>query len=175
MKNITLYRVHIDRHIETKTGAAEDITAVLIEANGGEDLIFTADHNEARRVYDALELDITRKCGSAYRSVGKFIAAYTVPEAEYAAAIDAGDSIEDICFATMTVDYDYATSAEPATEPTEAQRIAEQIAAADTWDPELCAELCALADMSDEWEAADGETFEQVLYAAAEKLSVEID
>ena len=52
--------------------------------------------------------------------------------------------------------------------------IAEMIRKSDTWDCELLAELCELAGMSDEWSAADGETFESVAYAAAEKLGVEI-
>ena len=52
--------------------------------------------------------------------------------------------------------------------------IAEMIRKSDTWDYELLEELCNLADMADEWESADGETFESVAYAAAEKLGVEI-
>lgn len=42
------------------------------------------------------------------------------------------------------------------------------------WDNDLCAELCEAADMTAEWENADGDTFEAVVYAAAEKLGVEI-
>ena len=55
-----------------------------------------------------------------------------------------------------------------------AAEIAEEIRTADTWNDELLAELCELADMTEEWEAADGDTFESVAYAAAEKLGVEI-
>jgi len=55
-----------------------------------------------------------------------------------------------------------------------AAEVAEAIRNSDTWDSDLLAELCELADMSDEWEAADGDTFEQVAYAAAKKLGVEI-
>ena len=55
-----------------------------------------------------------------------------------------------------------------------AAEIAEMIRNSDTWHFELLAELCELADMSDEWKEADGETFESVAYAAAEKLGVEI-
>lgn len=55
-----------------------------------------------------------------------------------------------------------------------ATEVAEKIRSMDTWDEELCAELCELAGMSEEWENADGDTFEPVLYAAAEKLGVEI-
>lgn len=42
------------------------------------------------------------------------------------------------------------------------------------WDPELCEELCKLAGLEDEWKEADGKTFEQVLYKAADVLGVEI-
>ncbi len=55
----------------------------------------------------------------------------------------------------------------------EALKIAEIIRNSDTWDMDACRELCELADMAAEWEAADGETFEQVV-TAAEKLGVEI-
>ena len=37
-----------------------------------------------------------------------------------------------------------------------------------------CAELCELAGMRAEWEAANGATFEGVVIAAAEKLGVKI-
>ena len=57
---------------------------------------------------------------------------------------------------------------------TRAAEIAEIIRTADIWDMESLAELCELAGMSEEWEAADGDTFESVAYAAAEKLGVEI-
>ena len=57
---------------------------------------------------------------------------------------------------------------------TEAQELAAKIAAADTWNESDCKKLCELAGMLDEWNAADGETFETVLYNAAEKLGVEI-
>lgn len=52
--------------------------------------------------------------------------------------------------------------------------IAEAIRNADTWDMDLLAELCEAADMTEEWETADGDTFESVAFAAAEKLGVEI-
>lgn len=57
---------------------------------------------------------------------------------------------------------------------TEAQELAEKIAAADTWNESDCKKLCELAGMLDEWNAADGETFETVVYNAAAKLGVEI-
>lgn len=57
---------------------------------------------------------------------------------------------------------------------TEAQELAAKIAAATTWNESDCKKLCELAGMLDEWNAADGETFETVVYNAAEKLGVEI-
>ena len=57
---------------------------------------------------------------------------------------------------------------------TRAQEIANKMRTQDTWDNELCEELCELADMTGEWNEADGETFESVIYAAAEKLGVEV-
>lgn len=57
---------------------------------------------------------------------------------------------------------------------TRANELAEIIRNADTWNLEALAELCELANMTEAWEAADGETFENVAYAAAEKLGVEI-
>jgi hypothetical protein len=56
----------------------------------------------------------------------------------------------------------------------EVQELAAKIAAADTWNESDCKNLCELAGMLDEWNAADGETFETVVYNAAEKLGVEI-
>lgn len=55
-----------------------------------------------------------------------------------------------------------------------AQELAEEIRKSQEWDLDQLAELCELADMTAEWEAADGETFEQVAFQAAEKLGVEI-
>lgn len=52
--------------------------------------------------------------------------------------------------------------------------IARKLREMDTWDMELLRELCALAGMEREWEAADGETFEAVAYEAAKKLGVKI-
>ena len=57
---------------------------------------------------------------------------------------------------------------------TRAMEIAKEIKGMDTWDEGLCAELCELAGMSEEWDSADGETFEAIVFAAAEKLGVEI-
>ena len=55
-----------------------------------------------------------------------------------------------------------------------ATEIAEILNANDEWLPELLKELCSLAGMDDEWEKADGDTFERVAFAAAEKLGVVI-
>ena len=55
-----------------------------------------------------------------------------------------------------------------------AQELATEIRKSQEWDLDQLAELCELADMTVEWEAADGETFEQVAFQAAEKLGVEI-
>ena len=55
-----------------------------------------------------------------------------------------------------------------------AYEVAEEIRACDEWNLELCEELCKLAGLEDEWKEADGETFEQVLYKAAEILDVEV-
>lgn len=55
-----------------------------------------------------------------------------------------------------------------------AVELSEVIRNSDTWDMEALAELCELADMAAEWNAADGETFESIAYAAAERLGVEI-
>jgi hypothetical protein len=56
----------------------------------------------------------------------------------------------------------------------EAEQIAERIRTADEWNADDCAELCELAGLDEEWEEADGETFESVVYRAAEILGVEI-
>ena len=55
-----------------------------------------------------------------------------------------------------------------------ANEIAADIRNAAEWDNDLFAELCEAAGMLDEWNAADGDSFESVVFAAAEKLGVEI-
>ena len=55
-----------------------------------------------------------------------------------------------------------------------ANEIDEALRSTDTWDAELCDALCEEAGMTAEWEAADGDTFESVVEAAAAKLGVEI-
>lgn len=56
----------------------------------------------------------------------------------------------------------------------EAVELAERIKNADEWNAEDLAELCEMAGLVKEWQEADGETFEQVAYKAAEILGVEI-
>ena len=53
--------------------------------------------------------------------------------------------------------------------------VAYRISMSDEWNPEDCRRLCELAEIEDEWDAADGETFEQVVYKAAEILNVRIN
>lgn len=52
--------------------------------------------------------------------------------------------------------------------------LAKKIAEADQWIEEDIVELIERAGLKDEYEAADGETFESVIYKAAEVLGVEI-
>lgn len=56
----------------------------------------------------------------------------------------------------------------------EIQVIAERIRSKDYWDMDSCIELCELAGLEEEFNNADGETFESVLFEAAERLGVEI-
>ena len=56
----------------------------------------------------------------------------------------------------------------------EVNEIAEAIRTSDTWDADDCSDLCEAAGMDKEWEAADGETFESVVYAVAKRLGVKI-
>lgn len=59
-------------------------------------------------------------------------------------------------------------------EKSEIVALAEKIRSSETWEDEDLKSLCEAADMLDEYNAADGETFEAVAFAAAEKLGVEI-
>lgn len=54
------------------------------------------------------------------------------------------------------------------------EQLAERIRICDEWIPELVEELCYRADMLDEWREADPDDSEELIYAAAEKLGVEI-
>ena len=53
-------------------------------------------------------------------------------------------------------------------------KVADRIKNSDTWNDEDCRTLCGFADMEQDWDEADAEEFEQVMYQAAEKLGVEI-
>lgn len=63
---------------------------------------------------------------------------------------------------------------------TKAKRLAIQLAAcirrSETYTEcaDECQELCRLAGLETEWKESDGETFEAVLYEAAEILGVDI-
>lgn len=54
------------------------------------------------------------------------------------------------------------------------QEIAREIRNSETWDNELLEQLCEAAGLLEEYQNADGETFESVVFKAAEKLGVEI-
>ena len=56
----------------------------------------------------------------------------------------------------------------------EYEEVAKRIREAQEWDENDCRDLCELAGLSDEWEAADGEHFEAVVEKAADILGVEI-
>ena len=45
----------------------------------------------------------------------------------------------------------------------------------DYWDESACKELCKRAGLETNWEDADADTFEEIIYHAAEILSVFID
>lgn len=57
---------------------------------------------------------------------------------------------------------------------TNIEKIAKEIRESDIWDAELLSQLCEEAGMLHEWNAADAENFESVVFAAADKLGVEI-
>ena len=54
------------------------------------------------------------------------------------------------------------------------QEIAKELRGQDVWSVELLELLCDEADLTEEFENADGETFESVVYKAADILKVEI-
>ncbi len=55
-----------------------------------------------------------------------------------------------------------------------AEELEMRILACSTWDLSLLQELADMADMEDEWEAADGENFENVAFEMAEKIGIRI-
>lgn len=56
----------------------------------------------------------------------------------------------------------------------DAAKIAEALRSTDTWDMDLARELCEMAGMAEAFDAADGDTFEEIILRAADKLGVEI-
>ncbi|MBS3950828.1 MAG: hypothetical protein KGZ53_09255 [Peptococcaceae bacterium] len=54
------------------------------------------------------------------------------------------------------------------------EELARAIRASKIWDMNQLAELSSLAGMDQEWADADGETFETIAFAAADKLGVEL-
>ena len=57
----------------------------------------------------------------------------------------------------------------------ETEELAQAQRESGAWDADILEELCRRADMEEEWDNVDGESFEAVAYAAAKKLGVEID
>ena len=54
------------------------------------------------------------------------------------------------------------------------QEIAREIRNSETWDNELLEQLCEAAELLEEYQNADNETFESVVYKAADILNVAI-
>lgn len=52
----------------------------------------------------------------------------------------------------------------------EIRELIDRIEAADRWDMNDCKSVCEAAGLEEEWDAADGETFEAVVYKAIEML-----
>lgn len=56
----------------------------------------------------------------------------------------------------------------------EIRDLAKKIRNSDEWKLDDIRALCDAAGMLDEFDAADGETFESVVYAAAKKLHIDV-
>ena len=54
------------------------------------------------------------------------------------------------------------------------QELGEEIRKIQWWDHDLCTELARRAGLETEWENSDDETFEHVLFSAAEILGIEL-
>ena len=54
------------------------------------------------------------------------------------------------------------------------EALVEEINRLDHWELEACKELCKRAGLESDWENADADTFEEVIYHAAEILGVVI-
>lgn len=52
----------------------------------------------------------------------------------------------------------------------ENRELINRIEAEDQWDMDDCKAVCEAAGLEEEWDAADGETFEAVVYKAIEIL-----
>ena len=55
------------------------------------------------------------------------------------------------------------------------EALVEEINRLNYWEMEACKELCKRARLATDWEDADADTFEEVIYHAAEILGVVID
>lgn len=85
------------------------------------------------------------------------------------------DACNDLWEAYWNGELDGAPEAQTGTTMREEiEALAREIKACDTWDGDQLAKLCEYAGLSEEWAEADGDTFEQVAYKAAEILGVEI-
>lgn len=58
---------------------------------------------------------------------------------------------------------------------TREQEIAKELRESPMFDAELCEELCKIAGMEDKYLESDGESYIEVVYAAAEKIGVELE
>ena len=54
------------------------------------------------------------------------------------------------------------------------QELGEEIRKIQWWDHDLCTELARRAGLETEWENSDDETFEHVLFSAAEILGIDL-
>lgn len=54
------------------------------------------------------------------------------------------------------------------------EELANEIRSTDTWDDDVLKEFCDAAGLLKEYEKADGDTFESVVYKAADILDVDI-
>lgn len=83
---------------------------------------------------------------------------------------------EDVSREWITPDGQIVSAWKPAglSDWEEAQTIAQELREEGEWIPALCEALCELAGMADEYREADGESFEAVLFKAAEFLGVVI-
>lgn len=74
---------------------------------------------------------------------------------------------EELISSEVVARYDFRDKRKEVTQADE-EDIAKAIREAGDWNLELCEELCYMTDMLDEWEEANGDNFEEVVYTAAE-------